>query len=133
MKNLRFFLNLCPSGEGLSYMVKRILFTGFSACGGSRQRHASPPPQCDNYFVPYGKVEGLSHMVQNKSAEKRYFPISLRIFLLHCFCRRFYLLHLFHLFYSFCLPNIHVIKSICLLLSASETCTGCQARHFITY
>ena len=27
--------------------IKRILLAGFSACGGSLQRHNSAPPQCD--------------------------------------------------------------------------------------
>ena len=27
--------------------IKRILLAGFSACGGSLQRHNSSPPQCD--------------------------------------------------------------------------------------
>jgi hypothetical protein len=38
-----------------SYGKKRILFAGFPACGEPKQRHASPLPQCDNYFLLYGK------------------------------------------------------------------------------
>ena len=55
-KWLRHFY-LCPSGEGISYKVKknpanRIL----RLRGGARQRHASPPPQCDYCFFTIWEI-----------------------------------------------------------------------------
>jgi hypothetical protein len=28
--------------------------------------NVSPPPQCDNCFLPYGKSEGISYMVKKR-------------------------------------------------------------------
>ena len=53
MKNLRFFSNLCPSGEGLSYMVKKN--PASRTLRLRRVAAATPPPQCDYCFLPYGK------------------------------------------------------------------------------
>ena len=45
------------------------LLARFSACGGARQRHTPPPPQCDNCFLPYGKLGELSYVVLRLNKE----------------------------------------------------------------
>ena len=55
MKNLRFFFNLRPSGEGLSYKVKKNPALQDSPLAAGRGSDMLPtPPQCDNCFLADG-------------------------------------------------------------------------------
>ena len=55
MKNLQFFLNLFPSGEGISYKVNKNPACRILLLRRVAPATYAPPPQCDNCFLPYGK------------------------------------------------------------------------------
>ena len=44
---------------------KESCSTGFSACGGSRKRHSTIPPQCDPRGAFY--VIGISYHIKNQT------------------------------------------------------------------
>ena len=64
--------------------IKRILLAGFSACGGSLQRHNSSPPQCDptqRAFYIIGNSNGIFYYTKKAGCLKTanllgsFFPI----------------------------------------------------------
>ena len=64
------------------YIQKRILLAGFSACGGSLQRHNSSPSQCDparRAFLCYRNItEQFPNNIKNVSSDylrRRVLPV----------------------------------------------------------
>ena len=57
---------------------KESCSTGFSACGGSRKRHSTIPPQCDprGAFLSYGNED--SHTIKKTPAHAEvFYPVLL--------------------------------------------------------
>lgn len=52
--------NLCPSGEGISYKVKKNPACRIFRLRQIAQRHAFLRPQYNNCFLPYGKFRNFS-------------------------------------------------------------------------
>ena len=73
MKNLRFFLNLFPSGEGIFYMVKKNPVGRILRLRWVASATCSLPPQCDNCFLPYGKFGEFSYMVKKVGSQANFF------------------------------------------------------------
>ena len=101
------------------YDKKESCEAGFSACGGSRKRHSTIPPQCDprGAFLSYGNE--VSHTIKKDSGARRsLFSSSLdnRIFTQRAFC-------CFHMIFDgIGLHDIQVIAhvSCCIHLFCAE-------------
>ena len=74
---MRAFLFKSSTKVELSYKARKNLATaGFSACGGSLQRHNSPPPQCDptrRAFAFTGKFNEVSCKGKNRQPRLTHF------------------------------------------------------------
>ena len=66
---------ICRGGVSFCVCKKESCKAGFFACGGSRKRHTTSPPQCDNIFYVIGDSYGIPYYIKNP-AETR-FPVSL--------------------------------------------------------
>ena len=65
---------------------KESCSTGFSACGGSRKRHSTIPPQCDprGAFLSYKNevsyTIGIAAQSSNLRTERHFFDVKTNIF-----------------------------------------------------
>ena len=78
--------NITGKGWKIKLDKKESCSTGFSACGGSRKRHSTIPPQCDprGAFLSYRNevsyTIGIAAQSSNLRTERHFFDVKTNIF-----------------------------------------------------